>query len=75
MALSSKNIEVKGAIFLPIPPVKRAYEEIDRMWLARRNGFPLFNGYSGHFPRVYVNLAELQEQPVSANTRRDLLLH
>ena len=48
------------------------------MWFARRNGFPLFNGYSGHFPRVYANLAELQEQPISASTRRDLyafLLH
>ncbi len=57
-----------GAIvFLPLssPEV-----ETRRMWLARRSGLPVVNGYSGHFSPLWEAISHLQAGETDEPTRR-----
>ena len=71
-SVSEKKIESEGILFLPIPPLGLAWQEIERMWLARRMGCPTVNGYSGYFPPLYTHLYGLQKQTLSRDMRTAL---
>ncbi len=63
----------QAAIILPLPPLSRFWAEIDRMWTARRAQVPIFNGYSGRAPSLYLAMLDAQHRGLSSLDRLTFL--